>query len=186
MDDPENPEPIIETPNLSIRHKKKKKKLGWPKGKSRKPQVEALKEIEKRIELSAFLSNEEKAEARERAREHVTKKRKEKAIDDYFNAAVKAEEQALNPKERLEDFIVDLPEYTYHITINGTMYYHGVQYRLPFSQCRSMADIQARAWEHQREIDGRRRMGDQSRKHEHLVISPTRPGRVNTSGSMRI
>lgn len=160
--------------------------MGWPKGKSRKPQVEALKEIEKRIELAANLTEEEKVEARQRAREHVLKKRKEKAIDQYFDAAVKAEEMALNPQEHMEDFVVDLPEYTYHMTIDGQMFYHGVQYRLPFSKARSMADIQARAWEHQREIDGRRRMGDQSRKHEHLVISPTRPGRVNTSGNMRI
>lgn len=185
-DDQDHPEPVIETPNLSIR--KRKKRSGWPKGKPRKGNltVEQLDEINRRIDAQGELTDEDKAAARERAREHVLKKRKEKALDDYFNAAVKAQERAYNPQERLENFVVDLPEYTYHITINGTMYYHGVQYRIPHSQARSMADIQARAWEHQREIDGRRRMGDQNRRPENPIISPNRPGRVNTTGNMRI
>ena len=114
-------------------HKTPKRK-GWPKGKSRKPQVEQLKEIEKRIQLAANLSEEEKSEARQRARDHVLKKRKEKAIDQYFEAAVKAEEQALNPFEALEDFTIDLPEYTYMVRIDGVEFYHGCTYKFAVRQ----------------------------------------------------
>ena len=146
-----------------VRVTKNGKKLGWPKGKSRKPQVEALREIEKRIESADILSNEEKAEARARAREHVLKTRKEKAIDEYFQASVKAEETAISPSERLVDFTVDLPEFTYLIKIDGRDYYHGCHYRVPARQSDSMRDIQARAWEHDWEINGRRRRNDMVR-----------------------
>ena len=137
--------------------------MAWPKGKPRKAQVEALKEIEKRIEAADILSAEEKQEARARAREHVLKKRKDKAIDQYFEAAVKAEETALSPTDRLTDFVVDLPEFTYLIKIDGRDYYHGCSYRVPVRQADSMRDIAARAWEHDWEINGRRRRNDMIR-----------------------
>ena len=140
-------------------HKVPKRK-GWPKGKSRKPQVEQLKEIEKRIQLAANLSEEEKSEARQRARDHVLKKRKEKAIDQYFEAAVKEEEREFEPDEQYEDYTVDLPEYTPFIKINNVIYFHGITYEVSYKKARSMADLQARAWEHDREKDGKRRKGD--------------------------
>ena len=162
--------------------------MAWPKGRSRKPQIDAMVELAKRIDASGTLTAEEKAEARQRAYDHVTKKRKEKAIDQYFDAAVKAEEQALNPFEAMEQITIDLPEYTSSIVINGTPFDHGCTYTVRYSVARSLADIQARAWEHQREIDGRRRMGDQQRRPENQTISPSRPGRsrVTTSSNMRV
>lgn len=160
--------------------------MAWPKGRSRKPVIDKMVEIAKRIDASGTLTAEEKAEARQRAYDHVTKKRKEKAIDQYFEAAVKAEEQALEPTQAMEEITIDLPEYTYSIVINGTALYHGCTYTVRYGVARSLADIQARAWEHQREIDGRRRAGDMQRRPENVTISPSRPGRVNTSSNMRV
>jgi hypothetical protein len=145
-----------------------------------------LEEIERRIASSDLLSDEDKEAARERAREHVAKARKEKALDAYFDAAVREEEREYEPADELVDFTVDLPDYTYMIAIDNVRYYHGCTYEIPKRKSDSMADIQARAWEHDREIQGRRRQGDMTRQPQHLSISPSNPnGRVTTTGNIR-
>jgi hypothetical protein len=155
----------------------------------RKKSVAAvLEEIERRIDNSELLSAEDKEAAREKAREHVLKARKEKATEAYFKAAVREEERAYELAEQLEDFTVDLPEYAPMIKINNVGFYHGCTYEIPYSQARSMADIQARAWEHEREWkDGRHRSADALRRPQQLQISPNNPhGNVNTSRMPRV
>jgi hypothetical protein len=155
----------------------------------RKKSVAAvLEEIERRIDNSDLLSEDEKEAARERAREHVLKARKEKATDAYFKAAVKEEERTYEPNEQFEDFLVDLPEYASMIKLNNVGFYHGCTYEIPYSQARAMADIQARAWEHETEWkQGKSRMGDTARRPQHVHISPANPhGMVNTSRMPRV
>jgi hypothetical protein len=155
----------------------------------RKKSVAAvLEEIERRIDNSELLSAEDKEAAREKAREHVLKARKEKATEAYFKAAVREEERAYELAEQLEDFTVDLPEYAPMLKINNVGFYHGCTYEIPYSQARSMADIQARAWEHEREWkDGRHRSADALRRPQQLHISPNNPhGNVNTSRMPRV
>jgi hypothetical protein len=155
----------------------------------RKKSVAAvLEEIERRIDNSDLLSAEEKEAAREKAREHVLKARKEKAVDAYFKAAVKEEERGFEPTEQLEDFVVDLPEYAPMIKINNVGFYHGCVYEVPYSVARSMADMQARAWEHEREFrEGKHRISDATRRPQHINLSPSNPhGRVSTAGNMRM
>ena len=156
----------------------------------RKKSVAAvLEEIERRIDNSDLLSAEEKEAAREKAREHVLKARKEKATEAYFKAAVKEEERGFELTEQLEDFVVDLPEYAPMIKINNVGFYHGCVYEVPYSVARSMADMQARAWEHEREWrDGKHhRTSDATRRPQHINLSPNNPqGRVTTTGNMRM
>jgi hypothetical protein len=138
-----------------------------------------LEEIERRIEASDLLSDEEKQAALERAREHVHKARKEKAIDAYFDAAVKEEERSFTREEQLEDFTVDLAEYAPFMACDNVRYYHGCTYEVPYSQARSMAEIQAATWAHDREIHGRMRHGDMTRQPTLPQISG-RTGAVTT------
>jgi hypothetical protein len=147
----------------------------------------ALEEIERRIDNSELLSDEEKEAARDKARDHFLKARKEKATEAYFKAALREEERTYELAEQLEDFTVDLPEYAPMIKINNVGFYHGCTYEIPYSQARSMADIQARAWEHEREWkDGRHRSADALRRPQHLQISPIPHGNVNTSRMPRV
>lgn len=155
---------------------------------TRKKSIAAvLEEIERRIDSDGLLTAEEKQEALEKAREHVLNARKEKAIDAYFKAAVREEERSYELTEQLEDFTVDLPEYAPMIKINNVGFYHGCTYEVPYSQARSMADMQARAWEHEAEWkSGRHRTSDALRRPQHIHISPNNPGgRVTTTQNMR-
>lgn len=147
---------------------------------------EVLEEIERRINNSSeLITDKDREEARERAREHVRKAKREKAIDAYFAAAVKEEEREYDPTEQMEDFTIDLPEYTPMIKINNMGYYHGCTYEVPYSVARTMADIQGRAWDHEREWkDGRHRTSDVSRRPQFLRISPH--GVVTSTGNMKM
>ena len=146
---------------------------------------EVLEEIERRIGVDALLSDEDKEAARKRAQEHVAKTRKEKAIDAYFEAAVREEQREYEPTEVIEDFTVELPEYVFMIKINNVGYYHGVTYEVPYSQARAMADIQWSAWQHQNEIDGKSRHGDLARRPRHINLSPGNPNGVTTTQNIR-
>ena len=112
---------------------------------------EVLDEIERRIAGSDLLSAEEKDAVREKAREHVAKARKDKALDDLLKLAIVEEEREYEPDQQMEDFYVDLPVYSPFIKINNVMYFHGIVYEVPYHKARSMADIAWRAWNHERE-----------------------------------
>jgi hypothetical protein len=151
----------------------------------KKNAVSALSEIENRINGSDRLNEEEKLEALDRARKHVAETRKKDAIEAYFEAAKKEVEREYRPKEQYEDITIDLPEYAFNIAIDGMRYYQGVTYEVPYSQARSIAEIQAAAWAHDREIHGQSRRGDLTRQHRVTNLSPSGTT-VSTTGNMRI
>lgn len=148
---------------------------------------EILDEIERRIDGSnELLSADEREAVREKAREHVKKARKEKVLDELLAAAIKEEEREFEPQEQLEDFLVDLPEYTPCLKIDNVMYFHGLTYEVPYSKARSMADIQWRAWNHEREWKEGKSAYDANRRPLHMALSPNNPqGRVTTTQSLR-
>jgi hypothetical protein len=146
---------------------------------------EVLEEIERRINGNSLLTDEEKEQTRKRAAEHVLEARKKKATDEYFSAVVKEEEREYEPTEVIEDFYVELPEYTPFIKINNIAYFHGLVYEVPYSKARAMADIQWSAWQHQNEIDGKSRHGDLVRRPRNMALSPTNPNGVTTTQNIR-
>ena len=149
---------------------------------------EILDELERRITGAADLSDDDKVLIREKAAEHVKKARKEKAEAEYLRIAIREEEREYEPTEALEDFYVDLSPYAPYMAFNGTMYFHGITYEVPYSLARSMAEQQWYTWQHQNEIDGHPRRGDLQRK-PHLATMNMRTGavtgRVNTAQGMR-
>ena len=146
---------------------------------------EVLDEIQTRIIGSDLLSDEEKEQTLKRAAEHVKEARKKKATDELFTAAVRETEREYDPLEAMEDFHVELPEYTPFIKLNNVVYFHGLVYEISYSRARDMAHLQWCAWQHQNEIDGKRRHGDLVRKPLHMMLSPSNPQGVTTTQSLR-
>jgi hypothetical protein len=138
-----------------------------------RPRVsDALEEIDRRIDANSLLTEEEKAAAHEKAREHVTLQRKQKALDAYLAKAIEDEEKSYILEEQMEDILIDLPKFAHFINIDNVGYYHGLTYTVRFSQARSMHEIMGTAWAHQREIEGEKRRGDNVRMPRDLKISP--------------
>jgi hypothetical protein len=135
----------------------------------------ALEEIDARLQASS-LTEEEKNEARTRAREHVRAKRKEKAIDEAFKKAVTEEEREYEPNDQLVDIMIDLPKYAAFVRLDHVVYYHGLPYEVPMIKAQTILDIMARAWEHQSEIEGKRRRGDNALRPQNYRIGPQHEG----------
>jgi len=136
----------------------------------------ALDEINSRIDANTMLTEEEKESARAKAREHVALQRKQRALDAYLAKAIEEEENSYVLEERLEDILIDLPKHAHFINLDNVGYYHGLTYTVRYSQARSMYEIMANAWAHQREIEGDKRRGDNVRTPKEIKISPSMAG----------
>lgn len=119
----------------------------------------ALAEIDRRLDADDLLTADEKQVIRDKAREEVARRRKERAEEAYLKAAIKEEERAFDPVEQWEDVIIDLAPYAAFIALDGVQYFHGLTYTVTRGQAATIADVCARTWEHQREIKGERRRG---------------------------
>jgi hypothetical protein len=153
----------------------------------------ALAEIEARIDLDETLSAADREQIKDKARQHVKDKRREKAEADYLKVAIREEEISYEPTEQFEDVLVNLAPYAGYISINGIMYYHGLVYSLPYSVARVIDDVCWKTWEHQNEIEyGRKRSADLSRRRVSRLLGPGDEGltvgapgqRVNTRSSL--
>jgi hypothetical protein len=146
---------------------------------ARRTVAASLSEIEQRIDNDPLLTPEVRAQIKEKAREHVAKKRRDAAEAKLLAQEIRNEEIAHNPLEQYEDVQIDLAPYvasakfsSSYISLDGRMYVHGLVYSVPYSVARTLDDIMARAWEHENEIHGRRRRGDLVRKPMQPRLSP--------------
>jgi hypothetical protein len=155
---------------------------------ARRTVANALSEIDKRLDADATLSEETRAQIKAKAREHVEKKRRDKAEAELLAKEIREIERSYNPAEQFEDVVIDLAPYAAFISIDGELFYHGVSYSRPWSVARTLDDLMARTWEHQNEIGGHRRKGDLNRRPANRRISPhdagAAPSAINTRASV--
>lgn len=131
----------------------------------------ALAEIDQRLDANELLNADEREAIKAKARDHVQKKRKDKAEAEALEAAIEEEEREHNPTEQYEFVRIDLAPHVASqkfnaafISLDGTLFFHGLSYEVPYSQARTLEDVMARGWEHEREIHGERRRADVSRR----------------------
>lgn len=120
----------------------------------------ALAEIDTRLDGDVLLDAEAREAIKKKAREHVFNKRRAEAEKIALDAAIAEEERSFQLAEDFEIVTVNLAPYAAMVMLDGTMYFHGVDYDVPYSVARSIEDVMARTWEHQNEIQGQRRKGD--------------------------
>ena len=149
-----------------------------------------LIEVDRRIDANyAELTDEERALIKRRAREHVLEVQRKRAEDMRTKVIEQATERALRDAEKeaglhgaFVDITVDLapcagggsggrarPSF---VMLDGTMYYHGQTYEVPFNVANTLIDVMARTWEHENEINARPRRADQGRRHVEVQLSP--------------
>lgn len=109
-----------------------------------------------RLEFSS-LTEEEKTEIRARAEEQVTKERKAKSEEAFFQAALDDARKGEQPALQMMDVFIDLPGHAVRILIDGVEYLHGFTYEVNSLQAATMREIVQRAWEHEDEIGGANR-----------------------------
>jgi hypothetical protein len=143
-------------------------------------------ELESRIDADDLLSLEERAEIKAQAREEVAKRRKDKAIKTLLDREIRLAEVEHDPDEQLVDILIDLPAFSAYVRLDNVVYFHGILYEVRPVVAATMRDVMARAWEHQNEIDGRKRIGDLTRRMADQRISPSQPNgaKLTTVASM--
>jgi hypothetical protein len=160
---------------------------------ARRRVADTLSEIDQRLEQQgmSLLSAEDREQIKAKAKEHVAKKRRDKAEAEALAHAIKEEEREFNIDEQLEDVQINLAPFVASqrfnaafIAIDGTRYFHGLTYVLPYSVARTIEDIMARGWEHEREIHGERRRADENRRPILGHLSPNNMN-INSTASLR-
>lgn len=127
----------------------------------KKTAARRLADIEARIDADEGLTEAQRAEIKERARQHVQTKHIERLTDELFAKEVRvAEAEYADQGDEIVEINVDLPEFAYSMVIDGVAYFHGCSYDVPRKKYHSMIDQMARSWEHDREVHGARRKGD--------------------------
>lgn len=155
----------------------------------------SLSEIEKRLKANDDLTEDDRTRILARAKEEVQKrfdaqkvKRKETIEEEYFKRALRDEEKRAGLHGAYVDITIDLAPYAPYIMLDGVIYWHGTPYEEPVNVAATLLDIQARTWEHDNEIQGRRRRGDLQRQRQPRQVrggmentSLGRPGQISTS-----
>lgn len=150
----------------------------------------ALAEIDTRLDADELLDAAARERIREKAREHVLEKRRKEAEALALAAAIEEEERRYQVQEDYEYITIHLAPYAAMVTLDGTMYFHGLEYEVPYSVARTLDDITARTWEHQNEIMGQRRKGDvawesaRRRRYENGGVRVNSPDAANLEQAM--
>jgi hypothetical protein len=104
-----------------------------------------------------ILSKEEKLELRKKAEDEIALEAKEAAKEQYLETQRKIAKRKQGVIEALEEVYIDLPESSANITLDGHMFLANHSYTVPKSQADVMRDIMARSWNHEAEINGRKK-----------------------------
>jgi|SRR5215468_549507 len=104
-----------------------------------------------------LLTDEQRDALRSKAKEHVDKKRIEKAEDEYLQEAIRQHELVDKPDDRLEFITLDLAGHTEFLLIDGVKYSHGETYEVDHRRACTMREMQSRGWDHEAEVGGANR-----------------------------
>jgi hypothetical protein len=153
--------------------------------------ADQLSALDKRLAIDTSLTDADREQIRQKAREHVAKKRRDKAEAEFLAKSIAEEERenAVDVNETYEDIQIDLAPFVASekfsasfISLDGVMFYHGLIYPVRYGVAQTLRDIMARGWEHEREIHGQRRKGDITRQQLQQHIGPS--GTVNSRSSL--
>jgi hypothetical protein len=124
-------------------------------------------------DIYADLSEEEKEAIKKQARAKVAEQLREAKRKAYLKEQINYYQRKARPGQEEVQATIDLPGHADRIVLDGTHYFHGVTYTFNLDQYRTVADISARAWEHEHEVGGANR--DVYRAPRNVIITPNSP-----------
>lgn len=121
------------------------------------------------------LDEETKASLRAKARAQVDKEVADKTADALYADYVEAERRARDPEQEIKWITLDLAGHSDRITLDGTIYFHGMTRPVPKAVYDSLRDIVARGWEHESEVGFANRGRNNAPRQRDILISPKNP-----------
>jgi hypothetical protein len=133
-------------------------------------------DVDDPIELSAI----EKAELEKQAREVIREEKKKRLKKEYLEILMRrlsgdVDIQHEQDEEEFVDYTIDLAPHADKIRLDNIIYFHGQTYKLNIHQLRTVQDIVAQTWRHERTIGNANRDFYIPPKRSNLVISPRNP-----------
>lgn len=128
------------------------------------------------VQLSV-LSDEDKASLRAEAKKSIVEEMAQDARDAYFASEVDKLRREQTPNERRVNIFIDAAPFVPFIMIDGEQFYHGGTYSVPNSQALVLFEQMQRSWQHQDEIDGRRK-SEAYRRPQDRRLGPADAGSV--------
>ena len=110
----------------------------------------------KKFDESLFTPEELKKIAADAKSEHEAKKKAE-ATREAKAHYLERLERAEDPTQQTESVYIDLPPYADRLIIDGTIYMHGGRFDVPAPRVAVLYEQMARAWNHQLEIEGKKK-----------------------------
>lgn len=104
-----------------------------------------------------LLDEDIKKALREEARKSVLAEMEQDARDEFFSRETEKLRRAKTPADRYVEVTVDMAPYAAFLMLDGTQYYHGYTYKVPFRVACVILEQMQRTWQHQDQIDGRER-----------------------------
>lgn len=123
----------------------------------------------------ASLNDEAKDALRAKAREQIDREVEEKTADVLFQEYLEAERRARDPEQEMKWITLDLAGHSDRITLDGTIFFHGMTRAVPKNVYDSLRDIVARGWEHESEIGFANRNRNTAPRQRDVRLSPTNP-----------
>lgn len=108
---------------------------------------------------TSVLTEAEIAAVKKEAAKQVDVERKKAVIKSYHEQVLAEERAKFDPKEEMEDILIDLPGYTTYMLINGVYYNHGTVANVPRHVGKSIREYMWNAWNHER-VSGNPNMKD--------------------------
>jgi hypothetical protein len=127
-----------------------------------------------------ILSDEELQELREEARTTVLAELSKSARDEYLKRMIKEARSAHIPDEEIFQVQIEVAPWSPGMMIDGVQYFHGYTYQVPKSVACVLFEQMWRTWEHQDQLDGRKR-AEAYRRPRNIHIGPHNINASNSS-----
>ena len=111
----------------------------------------------KPINDTEFLSEDEKKVLAKEVQDEVIAEAKAREADAYKAKVRKRLRQRAELEETQEDVFIDLPESALCLRIDGIAYMHNMTYTVGRNKANSMREMMAKSWEHEAEINGKKK-----------------------------
>lgn len=117
----------------------------------------------------SLLSKEDKAALSKSAAASLTDEMKQQARDEFFEKELARLRREQVPADQIVPVTINAAPYVPNIMLDGVQYFHGYTYEVALKTAIVLYEQMQRSWNHQDEIDGRKRF-DPYRRPQNMRI----------------
>jgi len=119
-----------------------------------KTKIAVAAEVKARPEDVSFLTEEEIALLEDEADQEVQQELKDKEIERVKASIRSRKRREASLEGEMVTVLIDVPGHSDRITVDGSVYFHGHSYVVPYGLSQMIHEIMFRAWQHEWNVGG--------------------------------